>query len=713
MNELSYFPTLTATTPEEISWETVTTTIRGDYLRQKTEQYRRALAEGDKTQMKAIKTSCPAIVCQAVLEGGRGKEHIRKYTGAFMADFDHVPKEKLAEAMKLIKDDKHTLLAYVTISGEGLRVIARVDGEVTYENYKAAWLTVNEYYKKLIDLDYDAQCSSTTRMCGLAWDPDVRYNPLAKRLKINKALDKTTSARKGKGAGRPMEAKTLADKVKRLVEADGAVYAAGQHNDYVSRCVYLMNRYGATMANCTNWALDEFKDYEAKHPGNVAGIVKSIYTTYSDEHAILAKPHKPSVAEIEAYIKERYDIRRNLLSFQLEFQKKTHAGNSEELKNENIKKSEDDTTRSHSSLFILHSSFKKIDDHFVNSLWRQMENDGMEVDTKVINNILGSDFVTDYHPFKSWIEGLPAWDGKTDYIRQFFSLVHCKDTSEETFYFYARCWFLAMVASVMNPEVVNHEILTFIGEQGTYKSSFMFNILPPLLRDYYATKNNWYMLTKDDYIMLAENIIISLEEIDSMATKEVNQLKAFTTEPHVKQRPAYGRHIVLRPRVASLCATGNNLTFLSDQTGNRRWLPFHIEHIDNPWTAQIPYEGMYAQALALINAGERYWLDDKQIKELNERNKAYMTPDPAKEMIVTYFTIPRTKSETKYMTASKIAARFMPLIKISPTKIGLAMAELGYEQVRSKKGRFWKVAERPGNEIDSRLPGEENEPMPF
>ena len=639
---ISFFPTLTATTPEEISWETVTTTIRGDYLRQKTEQYRRALAEGDKTQMKA---------------------------------------------------DKHTLLTYVTISGEGLRVIARVDGEVTPDNYKAAWLTVNEHYKKLLNLDYDTQCSSTTRMCGLAWDPDVLFQPLAKRLKINKALGKTTSARKGKGAGRPMEAKSIADKVKRLVEADGAVYAAGQHNDYVSRCVYLMNRYGVTMANCTEWALEAFKDYEAKHHGTIANMVKSIYATHADEHAALAlsKSRRVGVAEVEKYIKERYVVRRNLLSFQVEFMKRTPLENSEELKNE----------------------FSSVDDHFINSLWRQMENDGMEVDTKVINNILGSDFVTDYHPFKSWIESLPAWDGETDYIRQFFSLVHCKDTSEETFYFYARCWFLAMVASVMNPEVVNHEILTFIGEQGTYKSSFMFNILPPLLRDYYATKNNWYMLTKDDYIMLAENIIISLEEIDSMATKEVNQLKAFTTEPHVKQRPAYGRHIVLRPRVASLCATGNNLTFLSDQTGNRRWLPFHISHIDNPWTAHIPYEGMYAQALALVNAGERYWLDDKQIRELNERNKAYMTPDPAREMIVTYFTIPRTESETKYMTASKIAARFMPLIKISPTKIGIALAELGYEQVRNGKGRFWKVAERPGNEIDSRLPGEESESLPF
>ena len=362
---------------------------------------------------------------------------------------------------------------------------------------------------------------------------------------------------------------------------------------------------------------------------------------------------------------------------------------------------------------IQYSIFKAIDDHFVNSLWRQMQNDGVMTDLQTINTILGSNFVTDYHPFRSWLDGLKPWDGSTDYIRQFFSMVHCKDTSEEEFHFYTRCWFLAMVASVLDDKVVNHQILTFIGEQGTYKSSFMLNILPPHLRNYFATKNNSYQLDKDDYLMLAENIIISLEEIDSMTMKEVNQLKAFTTMPQVKERPPYGRHKVLMPRVASLCATGNNLTFLTDQTGNRRWLPFHVESIDNPWTTDIPYEGMYAQAYALIEAGEQYWLNDKQIKELNERNKQFLTPDPATEMIVTYFTIPRTESETKYMTASKIAAKFAPRLTISATKIGIALANLGYEQMRNKNGRFWKVADRPEKEIDSRMPGEEPEPLPF
>ena len=692
---ISYFPTLTATTPEEISWETVATTIRGDYLRQKTELYRAALADGDKTQMKAIKTSCPAIVCQAVLEGGRGKEHIRKYTGTFMADFDHVPKEKLTEAMKHVKADKHTLLAYVTISGEGLRVIARVDGEVTPDNYKAAWLTVNEHYKKLLDLDYDSQCSSNTRMCGLAWDPDALYQPLAKRLKIDRSLDKSKSSRKGKGAGRPAKAANLGERVKQMVEADGAVYADGRHNDYVSRCVYLMNRYGVKIDNCIKWALEEFDDYAATHPHAIEAIVRNVYQKHSDEHATLGagtSSRKASIREMEVFISERYIIRLNLLSMKLEY--------SEKIQNENIKDTKDGN----------------IDDRFVKSLWRKMQLAGINADLQAVFNILGSDFVEAYHPFKSWIEGLPAWDGTTDYIREFFSLVHFADISDEEFHRYTRCWFLAMVASVMFDDVVNHCILTFIGPQGTYKSTFMLHILPPHLRAFFATKSNSFQLSKDDRLMLAQNIVISLEEIDSMAPKEINQLKAFTTLPQVNERPPYGHNTMIMPRVASLTATGNNLTFLTDQTGNRRWMPFHIVGIENPWTARIPYEGMYAQALALIRGGERYWLDDSDIRLLNEHNRSFMAPDPATELIVTYFMRPRSETETKYMTATKIAARFAPAIKIIPNKIGQALAELGFEQVRTHNGRFWKVAERSQSDIDNIVPGADKskeEDMPF
>ena len=714
MNEVNYFSSLRDKEPKLVAWETVATEIRSDRLAEVCRQYRallphydKAVEEGDndkaaafKSKLTALKTQLPAIMPQVRLSGGRTADCITGYERYMIVDIDHIPADVFDMTVKMVRDDLHSRLTYITISGRGLRVIAEVEGEVTNENFRDAWLSVNDYYKKLTSLDYDTQCGNNTRVCGLAHDPKAVFRPCPKRIKI---VRHDTKAKAKKRVGRPPKVERIEDRVMEMVEADGAEYIDGRHNDYITRCLHLMNRYGVPKKKCLEWAVEQFDDYNATHRGSLQNMVKSIYTKYSNDHATLSSgTGKASVKQVEKYVANHYDLRRNLLSYQLEYRK---------LKVEEGRLKVEDA---HAQQFnIQYSIFKAIDDHFVNSLWRQMQNDGVMTDLQTINTILGSNFVTDYHPFRSWLDGLKPWDGATDYIRQFFSMVHCKDTSEEEFHFYTRCWFLAMVASVLDDKVVNHLILTFIGEQGTYKSSFMLNILPPHLRNYFATKNNSYQLDKDDYLMLAENIIISLEEIDSMTMKEINQLKAFTTMPQVKERPPYGRHKVLMPRVASLCATGNNLTFLTDQTGNRRWLPFHVESIDNPWTTDIPYEGMYAQAYALIEAGEQYWLNDKQIKELNERNKQFLTPDPATEMIVTYFTIPRTESETKYMTASKIAAKFAPRLTISATKIGIALANLGYEQMRNKNGRFWKVADRPEKEIDSRMPGEEPEPLPF
>ena len=714
MNEVNYFSSLRDKEPKLVAWETVATEIRSDRLAEVCRQYRallphydKAVEEGDndkaaafKSKLTALKTQLPAIMPQVRLSGGRTADCITGYERYMIVDIDHIPADVFDMTVKMVRDDLHSRLTYITISGRGLRVIAEVEGEGTNENFRDAWLSVNDYYKKLTSLDYDTQCGNNTRVCGLAHDPKAVFRPCPKRIKI---VRHETKAKTKKRVGRPPKVERIEDRVMEMVEADGAEYIDGRHNDYITRCLHLMNRYGVPKKKCLEWAVEQFDDYNATHRGSLQNMVKSIYTKYSDDHATLSSgTGKASVKQVEKYVTNHYDLRRHLLSYQLEYRK---------LKVEEGRLKVEDA---HAQQFnIQYSIFKAIDDHFVNSLWRQMQNDGVMTDLQTINTILGSNFVTDYHPFRSWLDGLKPWDGATDYIRQFFSMVHCKDTSEEEFHFYTRCWFLAMVASVLDDKVVNHQILTFIGEQGTYKSSFMLNILPPHLRNYFATKNNSYQLDKDDYLMLAENIIISLEEIDSMTMKEINQLKAFTTMPQVKERPPYGRHKVLMPRVASLCATGNNLTFLTDQTGNRRWLPFHVESIDNPWTTDIPYEGMYAQAYALIEAGEQYWLNDKQIKELNERNKQFLTPDPATEMIVTYFTIPRTESETKYMTASKIAAKFAPRLTISATKIGIALANLGYEQMRNKNGRFWKVADRPEKEIDSRMPGEVPEPLPF
>ena len=107
-------------------------------------------------------------------------------------------------------------------------------------------------------------------------------------------------------------------------------------------------------------------------------------------------------------------------------------------------------------------------------------------------------------------------------------------------------------------------------------------------------------MTKDDLFTMTENLVINLEEIDTMPPSELNQLKAMVTQRYVDERRAYGRNKVHLPHVASFVATGNNLQFLTDDTGNRRWLPFEVEDIDSPWEADIPYEGIYSQTYALV-----------------------------------------------------------------------------------------------------------------
>ena len=69
-----------------------------------------------------------------------------------------------------------------------------------------------------------------------------------------------------------------------------------------------------------------------------------------------------------------------------------------------------------------------------------------------------------------------------------------------------------------------------------------------------------------------------------------------------------------------------------------------------------------------------------------------------------------------YLTASDIVARFGGQVRLSPVQVGKALQDMGFQQYRTKHGRFWKLFERAASDIghvvpdDIQLPKEE---MPF
>ena len=266
-----------------------------------------------------------------------------------------------------------------------------------------------------------------------------------------------------------------------------------------------------------------------------------------------------------------------------------------------------------------------------------------------------------------------------------------------------------MVASWMNDEVVNHQVLVLIGRQGIFKTTWLEHLIPPHLRAYACKLANSNDLNKDERLRIAEFGLISLDEIDSMNNRELNQLKSVITATDVNERAAYAYTKERRVRLASFCASGNRRDFLTDITGNRRWLPFEVESIQNPFFTTLPYDLMYAQAWALSNDPTfSYWFDIDEIEVLEEHNQHFRDESNEEQLLDVYFAVPvEGATNTKFLTTAEISERLIYYGNIkrplSLSRLGVLLSQKGFLSIRkgTPQRRGWIVYERDSEEINA------------
>ena len=270
-------------------------------------------------------------------------------------------------------------------------------------------------------------------------------------------------------------------------------------------------------------------------------------------------------------------------------------------------------------------------------------------------------------------------------------------------------WFVAMVASWMKDEVVNHQVLVLIGKQGIFKTTWLEHLIPPHLRAYACKLANSNDLNKDERLRIAEFGLISLDEIDSMNNRELNQLKSVITATDVNERAAYAYTKERRVRLASFCASGNRRDFLTDITGNRRWLPFEVESIQNPFNTILPYERMYAQAWALAQDPLfSYWFDLEEIEVLEQHNQYFRDESNEEQLLPILFDVP-AEGRGEFMTTAQISERLVTYGNIKKpmalSRLGMVLGAAGYRSTRPKIGgrliRGWLVYQRDTDEVAS------------
>lgn len=246
-----------------------------------------------------------------------------------------------------------------------------------------------------------------------------------------------------------------------------------------------------------------------------------------------------------------------------------------------------------------------------------------------LRNILLSDYVPMYIPFKNYFHTLPALDG-TDYIQQL--AVTVKTTDDPLWHMCFRKWIVALVAGLLIDKVVNHTVIVFIGKQGVCKTTWILNLVPPHLKEY-SISGTINPGNKDKLIQLSECMLINLDELENLNRTELGTMKEIITKTSIRIRRPYGYSTETLPRRATFTGSVNNKEFLSDTTGSRRFLCFEVTAIDYQHT--IPLDGVYAQAKHLLDNGFKYWFDQAEIEAINRNNEQYRSMSVDEELLLT------------------------------------------------------------------------------
>ena len=359
-----------------------------------------------------------------------------------------------------------------------------------------------------------------------------------------------------------------------------------------------------------------------------------------------------------------------------------------------------------------------------NNLWREMTKQEINsavcacaqeykinVTNREIITVLQSNIVPSVHPLREYVLSCPDYTpDQPDWIDLVAQKVTVKPSLLSDDRLWRTCfkkWFVGMVASWLKDEVVNHQVLVLIGRQGIYKTTWLEHLIPTELRAYCCKLANTTQINKDDRLRLAEFGLINLDELDSMSSRELNTMKSIITATDVNERAAYGYTKERKIRLASFCASSNRREFLTDITGNRRWLPFEVESIENPFQSILPYERMYAQARYLIQYGFNYWFDLDDIATLEEHNETFRAQESEEQLLPILFDVP-AEGRGEFMTTAQISERLLTYGNIKKpmplNRLGVLLGTAGYKDVRHKIGgvrtRGWLVYQRHSDEID-------------
>lgn len=241
-----------------------------------------------------------------------------------------------------------------------------------------------------------------------------------------------------------------------------------------------------------------------------------------------------------------------------------------------------------------------------------------------------------FNPVKKYIE-TEKWDGTKRMATYFIDYLGAENSD------YTKAvtvkWFEGAVARVYQPGIKFDMVPVLSGKQGIGKSTLVSKIFPDYVDDGLTSLGK----TKDDHQKLIGAWIFELGELSALSKTDIELTKGFISATKDRYRSSYGRLTQNHPRKCVFIGTSNDMNYLKDLTGNRRFYPIECgngEAIKDPFNiSQHEIHQILAEAKVSFEHGDKLILD-KDIEEIAHRKQGNaMLEDPVQEQVLRFINM--------------------------------------------------------------------------
>ena len=238
-----------------------------------------------------------------------------------------------------------------------------------------------------------------------------------------------------------------------------------------------------------------------------------------------------------------------------------------------------------------------------------------------------------YNPALDWVRS-QRWDG-VERIRGLFECLTLVDQSKAPIsWTLFRKWFLGAVAILSGKASKFEHVLILVEPLGGQGKTRFFNSLCP--SEFQADGVTLNPDDKDSVLQTVSKWLVELGEIDATFKKsDIESLKAFLSRETDEIRPPYMRAANQYQRRTAFFGSVNSVEFLIDDTNNRRFWPILVSAVDHQH--QIDMQQVWAEALAMVEAGETWYLNPEENHAIADHNDAFRSKGTVEELILSSY----------------------------------------------------------------------------